>query len=120
MEDYSEVTIYVDFITSGDNVDLVIDFTRDIFDNKSPTFLFQKQGSKKEIRQFLESMPSSITDNHQTESDKKYSQKVAGDGVLENKIFPDSSRRVYSFKSSKNIATFTKIADCIQKQIDDL
>ena len=117
MEGHSEFTIYVDFITSGDNVDLIIDFTRDPLDDKSPTFLFQIQGSKEEIRNFLINMPSLLTGNPQTESDKKYSTRVAHDGVVEIKNFPSSSRRVYSFKSPKNEATFKRIADCIKSKI---
>jgi hypothetical protein len=117
MEDDSEFTIYVDFITSGDHVDLVIDFTRDTFDDKSPTFLFQIQGSKKKIKEFLDNMPSLLTDTPQTESYEKYSQSVEGNGILKTKIPPDSPRRVYSFKSSKNLATFKKIADCIKSKI---
>ena len=115
MEDDSEFTIYVDFITSGDNVDLVIVFIRDTSDDKSPTFVFQKQGSKGEIRKFLENMPSLITGKNQTESGKKLMVTIDNNKLSEPKT--DSSKREYSFKSSKNLDTFKKIADCIKSKI---
>jgi hypothetical protein len=115
-ESHEVFTIFVDFITSGDNVDLVIVFIRDTSDDKSPTFVFQKQGSKGEIRQFLENMPSLITDNDQTESDEKL-KLTTDNNIFEPKIYPGSPRREYSFKSSKNLATFKKIADCIKSKI---
>lgn len=114
MEDYSEFTIYVDFITSGDGVDLIIDFTRDPLDNKSPTFLFQTNGTKWEIKKYLDDMPGLLTDKHQTESNQKYSPEKHN---ILNKNNHSTPLRVYSFGNQKNIGTFKKIADCIKSKI---
>jgi hypothetical protein len=110
-------TMYVDFIITGDKVDLVIVFIRDPLDDKSPTFVFEKQGTTGEIKDFLKNMAIKLTDKDQLESDKKYRLTQDNNNILETKFNPGSPRRVYSFKSPENVETFTKIADCIKSKI---
>jgi hypothetical protein len=114
MEDHSEFTMYVDFITTDDNVDLVIVFIRDAHDDNSPTFVFEIKGTTQEINNFLENMPKLLRDKLQTESNTKYSLL---NNTLEKKNNLSSHLRVYSFKSSKNEDTFTEIANCIKSKI---
>jgi hypothetical protein len=115
MEDHSKFTMYVDFIITGDNVDLVILFIRDVLDDKSPTFEFEKKGTTDEIKHFLENMPKTLAKDTRIESNKKL-RLTQNNNIFETKIFPGSPR-VYSFKSPKNVDTFSKIANCIKSNI---
>jgi hypothetical protein len=116
MEDHSKFTMYVDFIITGDKVDLVIVFIRDVLDDKSPTFVFKKQGTTGEIKEFLKTMAIKLTSKDQPESDEKL-RLTQDNNIFEPKIFTGSPIRVYSFKSPKNVDTFSKIADCIKSKI---
>jgi hypothetical protein len=108
----SKFDIYVDFIITGDNVDLVIEFTRLSDENNSPTFVFKKTGNINEVKNFLETM----VDNEQSESNETHTFEGVNEFTLIPKVIPNPPRK-YSFKSGKNEVIFKEIASCINSAI---
>jgi hypothetical protein len=108
----SKFDIYVDFIITGDNVDLVIEFTRLSDENNSPTFVFKKTGNINEVKNFLDTMVG----NEQSESNEKHTFEGDNEFTLIPKVIPNPPRK-YSFKSGKNEVIFKEIASCINSAI---